>query len=182
MTILATSSAADLVAILDNDNLQQLFAATAPMRVSVRESKKATQFAVEDGTTRSDHVTVDAVEISIDLFISDELSRNGYEEIRQAWRDNRLVTVQTKISSYPDMLILEIPHDETPEAGGSIMMPIRMQEWRTYEPQFGALPPQKVKRKEQSSTVAAGQKQTSNAGATEPATERRASVLYGVLN
>ena len=182
MTILATSSAADLVAILDNDNLQQLFTATSPMRVSVRESKKATQFAVEDGTTRSDHVTTDAVEISIDLFISDELSRNGYEEIRQAWRDNRLVTVQTKISSYPDMLILEIPLDETPEAGGSIMMPIRMQEWRTYEPQFGALPPQKVKRKEQSSTVAAGQKQTSNTGSTEPATGRRASVLYGVLN
>ena len=182
MTVLATSSTADLVAILDNDNLQQLFVASSPLRVSVRESKKATQFAVEDGTTRSDHVTVDAIEISFDLFLSDENARNGYEEIRQAWRENRLVTVQTKISSYPDMLILEIPHDETVEGGGSIRVPIRMQEWRTYEPQFGALPPQKVKKAEQSSTVQAGQKQTSNTDADDPATARRGSVLFGVLN
>ena len=182
MTVLSTTSAADLVAILDNENLQQMFVASAPIGLYVCESKKATQFAVEDGTTRSDHVTTDAIEISFDLFLSDENARNGYEEIRQAWRENRLVTVQTKISSYPDMLILEIPHDETVEGGGSIRVPIRMQEWRTYEPQFGALPPQKVKKAEQSSTVQAGQKQTINTDAEDPATARRGSVLFKVLN
>lgn len=177
--MLFSTSASDLVCILDNDSLEQIFVASSPMRVSVREAKKATQFAVEDGTTRSDHVTTDAVEISIDLFISDERARNGYAEVRQAWLDNRLVTVQTKISSYPDMLILDIPHDETTDTHGSVIMPIRLQEWRTYEPQYGALPPQKVRNKAQSSTVDAGQKQTTEA---DPATTRRGSVLFGVLN
>lgn len=179
MSIFNATRAQDLVCILDNDDFQQLFTATSPIRVSVRETKKATQFAVEDGTQRSDHVVVDAVEISFDLFINDESARNGYEEIRQAWRENRLVTVQTSVSSYPNMLILEIPHDETQDAGGSIRIPVRLQEWRTYEPQYGELPPAKVKNKNQSSTVQAGQKQTSE---TSEATRRRSSVLFGVLN
>lgn len=179
MTILASTSAADLVAILDNETLQQIFRASSPMRVSVRESKVASKFAAEDGTEKSEHVYTNATEISMDLFIDDEQSRNGYEEIRQAWLENRLVTVQTRVSSYQNMLILDMPHDETTDTNGAIVMPIRMQEWRTYEPQYGALPPQKVKRKEQSSTVNAGQKQTSE---TDPATRRKASVLYGVFN
>lgn len=179
MSLFNSTSAQDLVCILDNDNLQQIFTATSPIRVSVRESKKATQFAVEDGSERSDHVVTAATEISFDLFIRDEWARNGYEEIRQAWRENRLVTVQTSVSSYPDMLILDIPHDETQEGGGSIRIPVRMQEWRTYEPQYGELPPAKVKNKNQSSTVQAGQKQTSE---TSEATRRRGSVLFGVLN
>ena len=179
MSFFNSTSAQDLVCILDNDSLQQIFTATSPIRVSVRESKKATQFAVEDGSERSDHVVTAATEISFDLFISDDRARNAYEEIRQAWRTNQLVTVQTSVSSYPDMLILDIPHDETQDAGGSIRIPVRMQEWRTYEPQYGELPPAKVKNKNQSSTVQAGQTQTSEAS---EATRRRGSVLYGVLN
>lgn len=179
MTFLFTTSSADLVCILDNDTLQQIFTPTSPVRVSVTETKKATKFAVEDGSSRSDHVTTDPIEISFDLFIDDENARNSYEEIKQSWADNRLVTVQTKVSSYPNMLITDIPHDETTDTHGAILMPIKMQEWRTYQPQFVTLPISKVKNPAQSSTVDAGQKQTSE---TTPATQRKASTLYKVFN
>ena len=179
MSTFVQSSATDLVAILDNDNLRQLFVASRPMRVGVRESRKATQFAVEDGSTRSDHVVVAPVEITLDLFIADDVARNGYEELRQAWNENRLVTVQTMVASYPNMLITDLPHDEVPQMAGAVMMPIRLMEWRTFQPQFGALPPQSVRNVAQSSTVQAGQKQTIQADSQNT---QRSSTLYRILN
>lgn len=169
----------DLVAILDGETFDQLFVAAQPMRVSVRDTKRATKFEVEDGTTRSDHVVQDQIEIAIDLLLQDEDARDAYQQIKQAKNDNRLVIVQTKVDSYESMLITEIPHDETVELGNAISMPMRLVEWRTVTPQYGALPPTKVKNKKQSSTSKGGQKQTTEADAP---TTRKASVLYGVFN
>lgn len=169
----------DLVAILDSESFEQLFTAAQPMRVSVRDTKRATKFEVEDGTTRSDHVVQDQIEISIDLLLEDEGARDAYQQIKQAKNDNRLVIVQTKVDSYESMLITEIPHDETVELGNAISMPMRLVEWRTVTPQYGALPPSKVKNKKQASTSKGGQKQTTEADAP---TQRKASVLYGIFN
>lgn len=169
----------DLVAILDGETFEQLFTAAQPMRVSVRDTKRATKFEVEDGTTRSDHVVQDQIEIAIDLILEDETARDAYQQIKQAKFDNRLVIVQTKVDSYSSMLITEIPHDETTDLGGAISMPMRLVEWRTVQPQYGALPPSKVKNKKQASTSKGGQKQTTEADAP---TTRKASVLYGIFN
>lgn len=177
MTTLSATD--DLVCILDNETLQQLFTTASPMRMTVRETKRTTKYPVEDGSTRSDHVIVDPVEISIDLILESEFARDGYEQIRQAWRDNRLVTVQGKVSSYPGMLITEIPHDSSPEYGMGIAMPIRLEEWRSVEPQYADLPPSKVKSPKQASTAKKGQKQAAEADAP---TARKASVAYRVFN
>lgn len=176
MTDLSGAPTQDLVAILDADNFTQLFSTSSPMRVSVREEKKATRFQVEDGTDRSDHVVDLAVEIAIDLIIEDQDARDGYEQIRQAWSSKRLVIVQTKVSSYDSMLIESIPHDEVPELGGAISMPIRLVQWSSVTPQYGSLPPSKVKAKGQSDTAKGGQKQTSEA---DGATTRKANTVYG---
>lgn len=179
MTDLSKTTAQDLVAILDSESLAQLFTASQPMRVSVREEKRATKFQVEDGGERSDHIVTLATEIVIEIVIQDEDARNGYEQLKQAWSDNRLVTVQTKVSSYPSMLIETVSHDELPELGGAIGMPLRLTEWRGVTPQYGSMPPSKVNNKKQSDTAKGGQKQTTEADA---ATTRKASILYGVFN
>lgn len=179
MSDLSGTQTQDLVAILDAEDFTQLFTASSPMRVSVREEKKATRFQVEDGSERSDHVVRLATEVAIDLMIEDEDARDGYEQIKQAWMNNRLVIVQTKVTSYESMLIESIPHDEVQEMGGAISMPIRLVEWSTVTPQYGTLPPSKVKSKKQSDTAKGGQKQTTEADAP---TTRKASVLYGVFN
>lgn len=168
-----------LVAILDGESFEQVFVAANPMRVTVLEEKKITKFQVEDGGTRSDHVVQQAREISIDLMIEDEDARNMYLQIQQAWRDNKLLIVQTKVASYESMLIETMPHDETPELGNGIAMPIRLTEWRTVTPQYGSLPPSKVASKKQSDTAKQGQKQGQSASQAQT---RKASVLYGVFN
>lgn len=166
------------VTILDAESFETLFASAHPMRVAVRETKRATKFAVEDGTERSDHVVRELTEIQIDFLLADD-TRNQFESLRQAFDDNKLLTVQTKVKSYESMLIVDMPHDETPELGMAINVPIRLQEWIEVKPEFGELPPAKVEDKSQSSTVKRGQQTSQESG---PATERKGSVLSGVFN
>lgn len=165
------------VAILDAESFETLFASAQPMRVAVREAKRATKFAVEDGSERSDHVVRELTEIQIDFLLADD-TRNQFESLRQAFDQNKLLTVQTKVKSYESMLIVDMPHDETPELGMAINVPIRMQEWVEVKPEFGELPPAKVENKSQSSTVKRGQQTSEETGA---GTKRKGSVLSGVF-
>lgn len=160
------------VAILDNDSLEPLFESVSPMRVSTIREKKATKFAVEDGTERSDHIVKALTEISIDILAADDV-RNAYENLVQVWAANKLVTVQTKAASFPNMLLTAVPHDETIELGTSINMSIRLQEWVEVKPETGELPPSKVANKNKSSTVKRGQSK-----GTET-TKKKGSILSG---
>lgn len=172
-----STSTQQQVSILDSESFELIFASAQPMRVAVREAKRATKFAVEDGTDRSDHVVRELTEIQIDFLLADD-TRNQFESLRQAFEQNKLVTVQTKVRSYENMLILDVPHDETPELGMAVNVPVRLQEWVEVKPEFGELPAAKVENKSQSSTVKRGQQTSEASGA---GTERKGSVLSGVF-
>lgn len=171
-------SAQDLVAVLDADSYQPLFSTANPMRVTVRETSKITKFAVEDGTQRSDHRVIDPVEIELPFLLVDD-TRNVFEALRQAWLDGKELIVQTKVRSYPNMMIFEVPHEEIPEQGNSIPMAVKLQEITVVTPEYGALPPRKVANKAQASTSKRGSQQTTE---TSDSNRRRASILHGVFN
>ncbi|MGU9943840.1 hypothetical protein RVU96_09995 [Bordetella avium] len=151
-----STSTQERVAVLDAKTLEVLFQAASPMRVSVKESKRATKFAVEDGTERSDHVVRELIEVQIDFVLTADV-RNAFQSLRQAHEQNKLVSVQTKVRLYENLLITDIPHDETPELGMAIAVPVRLQEFLQVKPEYGTLPPEKVAKKNQSSTVQRGQ-------------------------
>ena len=174
------TSTQDLVAILEDGSLTQVFAAANPMRVGVREAAKLTQFPVEDGTTRSDHLVRLPIEITVDFLLTDD-TRNAFAELRAAFQQRTLLAIQTKVAVYFSMLITSIPHDETPDNGDSITVPITLQEWITVEPEYGALPPTKVANKAQSSTVTRGQQQTTATPAAKQEPVKKQSLLYKAL-
>lgn len=167
------------VSILDNDSLIVLFDSIHPMRLAINEGKRATKYAVEDGTERSDHVVTELIEMQLDLTITEEV-RNTFENVRQAFLDNTLVTIQTKVTSYENMLIVDCSHDEIVDLGEAINIAMRLQQWQSVEPEFGELPQRQVVNPAQSSTTQRGQQSTSPVEAAE--TERRQSILYGIFN
>lgn len=168
----------DLVAILDGETLQPLFAEASPMSVVVREFSQIMTSAVEDGTLRADHKVDLPVEIDMPLLLTSN-SRSLYNNLRRAWKAGSVLTIQTRVSTYSSMMIYEMPHDETGEQGESVLMQIKMREVQVVSAEYGALPPRKVANKNQASTVKKGTQQTTEADA---ATRRRTSVLYGVFN
>ncbi|XAI95253.1 structural protein [Leptolyngbya phage Lbo-JY16] len=172
------SSSQDLVAILDAETFQPLFSGTNIMRVTVRDTSKLISFPVEDGTQRTDHRVLDPIEIDLPILLTDDV-RNLFEQLRQAYIEGRDLIVQTKVRSYPSVMIYEFPHEEIPEQGDSIPVAIRMREIKVIKPEFGTLPPAQVANRAQSSTVQKGAQQTEE---TDAPTRRKASVLYGVFN
>lgn len=168
----------DLVAILDGESLQPLFVGASPMSVVVREFSQIMTSAVEDGTLRADHKVDLPVEIDMPLLLTDN-TRSLYNNLRMAWKAGNVLSIQTRVSTYSNMMIYEMPHDETGEQGTSVLMSIKMREVQVVQAEYGSLPPRKVANKSQSSTVKKGTQQTTEA---DTATKKRASVLYGVFN
>lgn len=168
----------DVVAILDAESLQDLFAGANPMRVTVRETSKLTSWPVEDGTQRTDHRVIDPIEIDLPLLLTGD-NRDLFERLRQAFVEGRELVVQTQMRSYPSMMIMDMPHDEIPEQGDSTPVAIKMREIRVIKPEFGTLPASQVSNQAQSSTVQRGGQQTQVADAP---TQRKASALYRLVN
>lgn len=150
-----SSSVQTRVSILDAKSHEVLFQSASPMRVSVTQEKRPTKFAVEDGSERSDHVVTELIEVSVDFLLSED-TRNGYLELKQAFDSNRLLTIQTKVDTVSNVLIISLPREESPRLGDSVAVPIRFQEWKGVTPETGELPPAKVEKKKQSSTVKRG--------------------------
>ena len=164
------------VKIFDIESFNTLFASASPMQVNVRDEHKATKFQVENGETRSDHVVVEAIEIGMELLLTGDM-KNAYESIRQAYDNNQLLGIQTRVRTYSPMLLVNFYHDESAEMLDAIKLSLRFSEWRTVEPEYGELPPRKVEKKEQSGTVNRGKVQTQEAGEK---TKRKGSVLTKV--
>src|SRR5699024_8459111 len=101
------------VQILDGETFEVLFSSSNAMRLTVIGEKRITRFQVESGEERSDHVVTGAIEISIEFVLAGRDSREQFRAIRQAYRDHRLITVQTRMATYEDMLIEAMPHEET---------------------------------------------------------------------
>jgi len=139
------------VAILDNETLDVLFASQHPMAVDVRESTKITKFTVENGTVRSDHAVVSPVEISIDFVLTGDLAV-AFEEIHAAFREQRIVAIQTREKLYFSMIIESLSHGESADTADTVRGALQLTEWKEAEPDIGTLPERKVNKKRQSDT------------------------------
>jgi hypothetical protein len=162
----------DVVAVLDAD-FNQVFGGARPMKATVSETSKVMEHPVETGVTITDHRIIMPVEIELSMLIGLDY-RSVYQQIKQLWRNATLLTVQTRTDSYPNMLISDIPHDETGEMFDVAPLAIKMREVLFVTPQFGALPAKKVANKKQQSTVSRGEVQTTNKAGNP-------SVLYGLF-
>lgn len=175
----------ELVAILDSETYEVLFDPTAPMSCSVREESHITQFTVEDGTTRSDHRVILPREITIPLVLTDEF-RNVYEQIKTRFNSLTSLIVQTKVSSYHNMFILSMNHEETAERADGISLDLMLREITTVTPEYGSLPARKVTaidgsntkgNDKKSDTVQSGTQRTTP---TNTPTKTKSSALYNI--
>lgn len=123
------------IAVLDNDTLAPLFESSHPMRVSVIDEKEPTVWQVETGEERSDHVVDKAIEVAIDFVLANENDVAQFNEMQDTYAGLKLVTIQTRMRSYENMLMQAMPHDETAEIGATVS--VRFFEWREVTPEYG---------------------------------------------
>lgn len=172
-----------MIRIMNNDGAQAIFEDAAIIRVDVKREKQATRFAVETGAVRSDHVIDKLTEISVDLVLATENARAAYDEIAQMFAEHQLVTIQTEMNVWPDMLIEAMPHSESAQIFMGATVQLRFVEWREVEPEYGELKQGKqAKNANQSSEQKRGKQKGSAAATTEPEKQRGSSLLYRWAN
>ena len=121
------------VQILDNETLQPLWTGSDIMDVQVQETSTVTKYKVEDGTNRNDHIVHNPTEMLMRLTLAGEVSQL-FNAIKQTYTERALVTVQTRTDVYADMIVTEIPQDQTGAAMDAVTLDIRLSEWREVVP------------------------------------------------
>jgi hypothetical protein len=160
------SRAVDVVAIT-GAGFAPIFQRARPLTASVYEVAQLMEHPLENGSVIADHIVHDPIEIDLPVVCVGEAEyRSTYQSIKTAYIAGTILTVTTRTGSYPNMVLLEIPHEESPEAFDAIRMDIRLREARFVQPQSQALSQGQVANANQSSTLARGSQQTTGANAS----------------
>lgn len=168
------SAAVDVVCVL-NAALVQVFEKARPMKAQVKPESKLMEHPLETGSTITDHRIILPVTIELAMLLSSEDYASVYNQIKDLFLRAELLTVQTRVGSYPDMLIEKIPHEESADMQDGCIVAVTLKEARFVTPQFSPL---KVATPRDSTTVKRGEQQPKE---TPPATARRGSILSGVF-
>lgn len=168
VSLLRPSVAQDVVAIL-GPGFAPVFSSARPLTASVYEDAKVMEHPLETGAIIADHIVFQPVEIDLPMACVGEVAyRSTYAAIRGAFLAGTLLTVQTRTGTYPSMVLMEMPHEETPNAFDAITLRLRLREARFVTPKTG-LSTDQVQNPAQSSTVNRGSQQTTAASTPQAA-------------
>lgn len=166
-----STAALDVVAVLDA-NLNQVFGDARPVKGSFTEDSKQMEHPLETGAQVTDHRVIQPIEITLTCMLVGEEYRQVYRQIKDIFMRGDMLTVQSRVESYPSMIILSMPHDEPPDIQDGAMMVIKLREAKFVEAQFTDVKPVKAKSSKNSGTTKRGEQKATT---TPPA--RRQSTL-----
>lgn len=163
MTEIATK-AIDVVGVYDID-FNQVFSDARPLKVSISDEAVFFKHPLENSTTRTDHVIFQPIKITMSMVISGEDYKNVYQQIKQLYRSQTQLIVQTKIDTYENIYIQSIPHEESPANFDSIIMNLILEETKlavtviTFIPELQSDNDTKNRGQQESSTPTNAQEQ-----------------------
>lgn len=154
-----TSRAADVVAV--TSGFAPLFSDARPLQATVTEYADLMEHPLETGAVIADHIVFQPIEIELPLLcIGETALRSTYATIRAAFLSGAILTVQTRTTTYGNMVIAEIPHDETSDILDGVSIRMLLREAKFVTPQSGGLASDQTANANQASTQARGAQQT----------------------
>lgn len=158
----------DVVAVLKSD-FTQVFERARAIKLTMGVGSKAMEHPLETGATVTDHRIVLPTTAEMSLMLASEDYRATYQQIRDLFKRGELLTVQTRVDSFPSMLIEKMPHEETADLYDGVAVALSLKEAIFVQPQFSTF---KVRHPRDSTTTPRGQQQS-----TETPPARKSSVL-----
>lgn len=148
----------DVVGVFDS-GFNQLFPDARAIKASIKEDAKTMEHPIEDGEVITDYRIINPVEINLSLILRPETVEDTYKLIKSYFLGEELLTVQTKVDVYSNMVVQAMPHEEDSALQNTITLAFSVKEAIIVEAQFGQLPPTSVAKKGDSSTVDRGQQE-----------------------
>lgn len=125
--LLNNFASVDVVGIFD-ESLQQIFENARPLKATVKETSEVMKHPIETGVKIADNHIINQVDMTINVIVNSRYYNSVYTQIKQAFVSGTLLSVQTRTGLYQNMIIADMPHDETPEQYDSIAMQIHLTE------------------------------------------------------
>lgn len=162
---------------LYDDGFNPLVSGAIPIKATVSPTSKLMSHPIEDGTVIMDHAVREPTEITFQILLVGDESRDLYKSLSNLYDKKEMITVQTRAGVYPRMVIESMPHDENAENMAVIPVVLKLKEAIVAKTQFQALPPQQVASPRNASTVKRGQ-QSGRQETADKGGERQGSLLY----
>ena len=124
--LLISTASVDSVAVLNG--FSQVMANARPMRASVRQPSRLLDHPIETGQVITDYSVILPVEIDLAVIVQAQYYRSTCQEIIQLFQNKQLLTVQLKVGNFINMVVAEIPHEETPEKYDAFTMIIKFRQ------------------------------------------------------
>ena len=121
MTTETATKAVDVVGVYDVD-LNQVFPGARPLKATISDEATFFKHPLESSATRTDHIIFLPVKIAMSVMMTGEDYKSVYQQIKQIYRSQTQLIVQTKTDTYENIFIKSIPHEESPENYDSIIM------------------------------------------------------------
>lgn len=173
--MMVPTNSQDVVAVLDS-SLAQVFDKARAIKVTIGRGSKAMEHPLETGATITDHRIILPTTAELSLLLTTADYAAVYQQIRDLFLRGELLTVQTRVDSFPSMLIEKMPHDETPDIFDGVALALSLKEAKFVQPQFSTM--QSVAQPKDSRTVERGQQQPTEA----PPARRNSSILSGAFS
>lgn len=120
-----STSAVDVVGVFDQ-NYNQLFSGARPISAKINPVAKMMVHPLEDGTSIADHRVIQPVDAELSVILDPDEYVDTYNAIKSVFNGLSPVTLQTRVDSYPNMYICEMPHDETAAVFDTITMILKL--------------------------------------------------------
>ncbi|WP_422930144.1 phage baseplate protein [Singulisphaera sp. PoT] len=128
LELLGLASQVDIVGVYDARSFRQAFAYARPLKASIRETAKVMEHPAENGVLISDHRVVNPVEIEMPMLIPALYYGSMYQQIKSAFLGGTLLYVQTRVATYSNMFIADMPHEESPDIYDAITLTLRLRQ------------------------------------------------------
>ena len=117
----------DIIGVYDS-GFDQVFQNARPLKATVRESSRPMEHPLENNQIITDYRIILPIEITLPVMITSLFYSDTYQEIKNLYLNAELLSVQTKTQLYPNMIIADLPHDESPEQFDAVPMTIRFKQ------------------------------------------------------
>lgn len=132
-------SSADVVGVFDT-NFNQQFPNARPLRASIRQNSRPMEHPLETGQIITDYRIILPIEVEIPFMVAPEFYRDTYQQIQNLFLTTQLLMVQTLSDLYQNMIIAEMPHEESPSFFNSLRMVVRFKQVQVVQSQTSFAP------------------------------------------
>jgi hypothetical protein len=171
------TAAVDVVAIYDQ-NFNQLFPNVRPMKAKIDRKADFPKHPLETGAVIGDHRILQPVEIEMPMVFTSETFYDDYQTIVAVFNSNNSLIIQTKVGTFTDMFIEEMPSDETPETIDTVTLIFKFIQVFVVQSKSMAIPKSKTDAATVNKGYQQGTTQTAPSGSVD-ATGGSGSVTYG---